>query len=360
MKRRQKAVADGEPIDWGMAEALSMGSLLVEGTPVRLSGQDSRRGTFSHRHAVLVDQKNEQEYLPLDNLSDHQACFEAYDSLLSEAAVLGFEYGYSLADPSTLTIWEAQFGDFANGAQVIIDQFISSAHVKWQRMSGLVMLLPHGYEGQGPEHSSARIERFLQSCADDSLQIVNCTTPAQYFHVLRRQMRRPYRSPLIIFTPKSLLRKAATMSRPEDLASGRFQSLIDDPLGPEQPERVKRIVLCSGKVYYDLLEERERRFDDPGMVALLRLEEIYPWPQVKLAAVVERYCNASTVVWAQEEPANMGAWDFARNRLQAELRPTQKLIYAGRRASASTATGSMRIHRAEQVDLVDHAFARIF
>ena len=359
MKRRQKAVADGEPIDWGMAEALAMGSLLVEGTPVRLSGQDSRRGTFSHRHAVLIDQKTEEEYLPLDNLSDHQARFEAYDSLLSEAAVLGFEYGYSLSDPSTLTIWEAQFGDFANGAQVIIDQFISSAHVKWKRMSGLVMLLPHGYEGQGPEHSSARIERFLQSCADDSLQIVNCTTPAQYFHVLRRQMRRPYRSPLIIFAPKSLLRKASTMSRPEDLASGRFQSLIDDPLSREQPERVKRIVLCSGKVYYDLLEERDRRFDDPGTVALVRLEEIYPWPQVELAAVVERYANVSSVVWCQEEPANMGAWTFARDRLQAELRPTQKLIYAGRRANASTATGSMRIHQAEQAALVDHAFARI-
>ena len=360
MKRRQKAVADGEPIDWGMAEALAMGSLLVDGTPVRLSGQDSRRGTFSHRHAVLVDQETEEEYLPLDNLSDHQARFEAYDSLLSEAAVLGFEYGYSLSDPSALTIWEAQFGDFANGAQVIIDQFISSAHVKWQRMSGLVMLLPHGYEGQGPEHSSARIERFLQSCADDSLQIVNCTTPAQYFHVLRRQMRRPYRSPLIIFTPKSLLRKTSTMSRPEDLASGRFQSLIDDRLSREQPERVKRIVLCSGKVYYDLLEERDHRFDDPETVALVRLEEIYPWPQVELAAVVERYCNASSVVWCQEEPANMGAWTFARDRVQAELRPTQKLIYAGRRASASTATGSMRIHQAEQATLVDHAFARIF
>ena len=359
MKRRQKAVADGEPIDWGMAEALAMGSLLIHGMPVRLSGQDSRRGTFSHRHAVLIDQKTEEGYFPLDNLSDHQARFEVYDSLLSEAAVLGFEYGYSLADPSTLTIWEAQFGDFANGAQVIIDQFISSAHVKWQRMSGLVMLLPHGYEGQGPEHSSARIERFLQSCADDSLQIVNCTTPAQYFHVLRRQMHRPYRAPLIIFTPKSLLRKTTAMSPPEDLASGCFQSLIDDPLGFERPERVKRIVLCSGKVYYDLLEERERRFEDPGMVALVRLEEIYPWPQVKLAAVIERYGNASTVVWAQEEPSNMGAWTFARDRLQAELRPTQKLIYAGRRASASTATGSMRIHRAEQVALVDHAFAGI-
>jgi len=359
MERRQKSVADGEPIDWGMAEALAMGSLLVDGTPVRLSGQDSRRGTFSHRHAVLVDQLTEEEYFPLDNLSDHQARFEAYDSLLSEAAVLGFEYGYSLSDPSTLTIWEAQFGDFVNGAQVIIDQFISSAHVKWQRMSGLVMLLPHGYEGQGPEHSSARIERFLQSCADDSLQIVNCTTPAQYFHVLRRQMRRPYRSPLIIFTPKSLLRKAAAMSRPEELASGHFQSMIEDALCLEQPERVKRIVLCSGKVYYDLLEQRERCFDDPGIVALVRLEQIYPWPQVDLAAVIERYGNATTVVWCQEEPANMGAWTFVRDRLQAELRPNQRLIYAGRRANASTATGSMRVHQTEQAALVDHAFAKI-
>jgi 2-oxoglutarate dehydrogenase E1 component len=226
-------------------------------------------------------------------------------------------------------------------------------------MSGLVMLLPHGYEGQGPEHSSARIERFLQSCADDSLQIVNCTTPAQYFHVLRRQMRRPYRSPLIIFTPKSLLRKAAAMSRPEELAGGRFQPMIDDALCLEQPEPVKRIVLCSGKVYYDLLEERERCFDDPGIVALVRFEQIYPWPQVNLAAVIERYENATTVVWCQEEPANMGAWTFARDRLQAELRPNQRLIYAGRRANASTATGSMRVHQSEQAALVDHAFARI-
>ncbi|MGE4607648.1 MAG: 2-oxoglutarate dehydrogenase E1 component, partial [Myxococcota bacterium] len=212
MERRQKSVADGGPIDWGMGEALAFGSLLVEGTPVRLSGQDSRRGTFSHRHAVIVDQKTEEAYLPLDHLSETQARFEAYDSLLSEAAVLGFEYGYSLADPSTLTIWEAQFGDFANGAQVIFDQFLFSAHVKWQRMSGLVVLLPHGFEGQGPEHSSARIERFLQSCADDALQVVNCTTPAQYFHVVRRQMRRPYRAPLVIFTPKSLLRSPKAVS----------------------------------------------------------------------------------------------------------------------------------------------------
>ncbi|HXV36393.1 MAG TPA: 2-oxoglutarate dehydrogenase E1 component, partial [Myxococcota bacterium] len=315
MERRQKSVSDGEPIDWGMAEALALGSLLVAGTPVRLSGQDSRRGTFSQRHASLIDQRTEQEYAPLDNLSERQARFEVYDSSLSEAAVLGFEYGYSLADPSTLTIWEAQFGDFANGAQVIIDQFISSAHVKWQRMSGLVMLLPHGYEGQGPEHSSARIERFLQSCADDSLQIVHCTTPAQYFHVLRRQALRRFRAPLILFTPKSLLRKTEAMSPPEDLARGRFQAVIDDPLALARPENVQRIVFCSGKVYYDLREERDRRFERPGVVALVRVEELYPWPLQPIASVIERYARASTVMWAQEEPANMGGWTFVRDRL---------------------------------------------
>jgi 2-oxoglutarate dehydrogenase E1 component len=360
MQRRQKSVADGAPIDWGMAEALAMASLLVEGTPVRLSGQDSCRGTFSHRHAVLVDQKTEEEYVPLDCISAQQARFEAYDSLLSESAVLGFEYGYSLADPSTLTLWEAQFGDFANGAQVIIDQFITSAHAKWQRMSGLVLLLPHGYEGQGPEHSSARVERFLQSCADDAIQVVNCTTPAQYFHVLRRQMRRAYRSPLIIFTPKSLLRKASAMSRPEDLSNGRFQRVLDDPRALEQPDRVRRVVICSGKVYYDLLEERERRMTDPDLVALVRLEQLYPWPRTEIAGVIERYRNASCVMWAQEEPSNMGGWVFVRERIQGELRPTQRLAYAGRRESASPATGSMRIHRDEQSALINHVFARIF
>jgi 2-oxoglutarate dehydrogenase E1 component len=336
-----------------------MASLLVEGTSVRLSGQDSCRGTFSHRHAVLVDQKTEEEYVCLDHISAQQARFEAYDSLLSEAAVLGFEYGYSLAEPSTLTIWEAQFGDFANGAQVIIDQFISSAHAKWQRMSGLVMLLPHGYEGQGPDHSSARVERFLQACAEDAIQVVNCTTPAQYFHLLRRQMRRAYRSPLIVFTPKSLLRKTASMSPPEDLASGGFQRVLDDPLAREQPDRAKRVVICSGKLYYDLLEERERRMLDPDLVALVRLEQLYPWPQTEIAALLERYCNASCVMWAQEEPSNMGGWVFVRERIQAELRPTQKLRYAGRRESASTATGSMRVHRDEQSRLLDHVFARL-
>jgi 2-oxoglutarate dehydrogenase E1 component len=252
LERRRKVIAEGGPVDWGTAEALAFGSLLLEGTPVRLSGQDSCRGTFSQRHAALVDQRTGEEYLPLAHLSPTQARFECYDSLLSEAAVLGFEYGHSLADPSVLTLWEAQFGDFANGAQVIIDQFITCAHVKWGRMSGLVMLLPHGYEGQGPEHSSARIERFLQACADDNIQLVNCTTPAQYFHVLRRQMRRRFRSPLVIFTPKSLLRLPRAASRPAELASGRFQRLIQDPAALAAPGDVRRVCLCSGKLYYEL------------------------------------------------------------------------------------------------------------
>jgi 2-oxoglutarate dehydrogenase E1 component len=359
LKQRHKRVAEGGPIDWGLGEALAFGSLLVEGTPVRLSGQDSCRGTFSHRHAAIIDQRTEAEHFALDHVSQTQARFEAYDSLLSEAAVLGFEYGYSLADPTTLTIWEAQFGDFVNGAQVIIDQFVSTAHVKWQRMSGLVMLLPHGFEGQGPEHSSARVERFLQSCADDAMQVVNCTTPAQYFHVLRRQMRRPYRAPLVVFSPKSLLRSPDVSSSAADLAEGRFQQLLDDPLTVAAPERVERVILCSGKVYYDLLAARESHSAEPDRVALIRVEQLYPWPAQRVAQITEQYANANWVTWAQEEPANMGAWTFVRERIQGELRPTQKLAYAGRRESASPATGSMRIHKREQAELLASAFARL-
>jgi len=358
MERRQKSVANDEPIDWGMGEALAFGSLLTEGTPVRLSGQDSRRGTFSHRHAVIVDQKTEADFLPLDHLSETQARFEAFDSLLSEAAVLGFEYGYSLADPSTLTIWEAQFGDFANGAQVIFDQFVFSAHVKWQRMSGLVVLLPHGFEGQGPEHSSARIERFLQSCADDALQVVNCTTPAQYFHVLRRQMRRRYRAPLVIFTPKSLLRSPRAVSTASEFAHGRFEALLDDPSTRDDPARTERLILCSGRVYYDLLEARAAQVQDPATVALVRIEQLYPWPDDALSALIERYSRATCVTWVQEEPANMGAWTFVRERIRSVLRPDQQLRYAGRPESASPATGSMRIHRIQLAELLDAAFAR--
>jgi 2-oxoglutarate dehydrogenase E1 component len=356
LDRRKKSIADDADIDWGMAEALAYGSLLVEGTSVRLSGQDSCRGTFSHRHATLVNQQTGEEYVPLDNLSPTQARFECYDSLLSEAAVLGFEYGYSLADPTTLTVWEAQFGDFANGAQVIIDQFITSAHAKWQRMSGLVMLLPHGYEGQGPEHSSARIERFLQSCADDNLQVVNCTTPAQYFHVLRRQMRRNYRTPLVIFTPKSLLRLPRAMSNAADFVQGGFHRVIGDPTTRQAPQAVRSLVLCSGKLYYELLAERERRLgDQAGRVALVRVEQLYPWPEPEVTEQIRSFSGAERVCWAQEEPANMGAWSFVRERILAALRPEQQLVYAGRRDSASTAVGSMRIHREEQAALLEAA-----
>jgi len=358
LDKRSKAIADNEPLDWAMGEALAFGTLLLEGNPVRLSGQDSSRGTFSQRHAVLVDQETGEEYTPLDHISEKQARFEVYDSLLSEAAVLGFEYGYSLADPSTLTMWEAQFGDFVNGAQVIIDQFIVSAHVKWGRMSGLVMLLPHGYEGQGPEHSSARLERFLQLCAEDNIQVANCTTPAQYFHLLRRQMRRNYRAPLVVFTPKSLLRHPGARSLPEEFARGRFEPVVDDARCVDGREAVRRVVLCSGKVYYDLLAEREQRFgDDASQCALVRVEQLYPWPEQDICQVLQRYAKAELVYWVQEEPANMGGWTFVRERIQDALLPGQKLAYAGRVPSASTAVGSMRIHKKEQAALLDAAFA---
>ncbi len=357
LQHRRKTIAEGTPIDWAMGEAFAFGSLLLEGTPVRLSGQDSSRGTFSHRHAVFVDQDSGEEYVPLDHISGQQARFEVYDSLLSEAAVLGFEYGYSLADPATLTLWEAQFGDFANGAQVIIDQFIGSAHVKWGRMSGLVMLLPHGYEGQGPEHSSARIERYLQICAEDSIQVVNCTTPAQYFHVLRRQMRRGYRAPLVIFTPKSLLRLPAATSKIEDFTDKGFEQVIDDTPAHAVAEGVERVLLCSGKVYYDLMTERQKRWEGaPDKVAILRVEQLYPWPEERLQALLRQYSNAERVTWVQEEPANMGAWTFVRERIQGLLSAKAKLAYAGRQDSASTAVGSTRLHLKEQAALVESAF----
>jgi 2-oxoglutarate dehydrogenase E1 component len=357
LERRRKVVAEGAAIDWGTAEALAFGSLLLEGHHVRLSGQDSTRGTFSHRHAALVDQNTGVEYAPLAHLSESQGRFDVYDSLLSEAAVLGFEYGYSLADPTTLTLWEAQFGDFANGAQVIIDQFISSAHVKWQRMSGLVMLLPHGYEGQGPEHSSARIERYLELCADDNMQCVQCTTPAQYFHVLRRQAVRRFRNPLVIFTPKSLLRLPRATSQPEELAHGRFQHVLDDADAQADPGAVERVVLCSGKVYYDLLEERLRRHGDARPpVALVRVEQLYPWPQARVADVLRRYAAAPTLVWCQEEPENMGPYTFVGERLRRALGAGRALVYAGRPESASPAVGSPRLHKEGQSALVRAAF----
>ena len=346
---RLKTIEAGEGIDWGFGETLAFGSLLAEGIPVRLSGQDSRRGTFSHRHAVLVDGTDAEMYVPLNTISDKGTEICVYDSLLSEAAVLGFDYGYSLDEPNMLILWEAQFGDFANGAQVIIDQFIASAESKWGRASGLVMLLPHGYEGQGPEHSSARLERFLSLCAEDNIQVVHPTTPAQYFHMLRRQVKRDFRKPLIVMTPKSLLRAKQAVSSLDDFAAGRFQEVIDDQVAAE---RVKRVVVCSGKVYYDLLALREK-LNKGREVAIVRLEQLYPWPEEALKASLGRYRGAREWVWCQEESQNMGAWAFVAPRLR-EL-SGQDFKYVGRDASASPATGSHTVHDREQEELVEAA-----
>ncbi|WP_422930775.1 2-oxoglutarate dehydrogenase E1 component [Singulisphaera sp. PoT] len=336
-------------VDWAFAETLAFGTLLAEKTPVRLSGQDSRRGTFSQRHAVLVDGRTGERYVPLNHISPEQAEICVYDSLLSEAAVLGFDYGYSLDEPHMLILWEAQFGDFANGAQVIIDQFIASAESKWDRSSGLVMLLPHGYEGQGPEHSSARLERFLQLCAEDNIQVVTPSTPAQYFHLLRRQMRRDFRKPLIVMTPKSMLRNKAAVSPVDQFVTGRFQEVIDDPV---DVDRVRRVVVCGGKVYYDLIAKREAA-GKTREVAIVRLEQLYPWPADALKAAFSRYRNAREWVWVQEESQNMGAWTFVSPRLQELMGfPFQ---YVGRDASASPATGSHEVHDREQEELVDAA-----
>jgi len=348
MQGRHEAVSKGEGIDWATAEALGFGSLLVEGTAIRLSGQDSRRGTFSHRHSVLIDQKNEDAYTPLNNLSPSQSIYEVWDSPLSEEAVLGFEYGISLGDPATLVLWEAQFGDFNNGAQTIIDQFLASSESKWQRISGLVMLLPHGYEGQGPEHSSARMERFLQLCAEDNLQVCNLTTPAQYFHALRRQMRRDFRKPLVIMSPKSLLRHPKAVSATSDLVSGRFQEVLDDATPAAD---VRRVLLCSGKVYYDLLEQRGKveAYD----VALVRVEQLHPLNDAMLKEVVGRYVHATEFYWVQEEPANMGAWTYIAPRLKQVL--GRDFGFIGRDAAASPATGSLKHHKYEQEQIVRQA-----
>jgi 2-oxoglutarate dehydrogenase E1 component len=365
LDHRAKAIESGEGIDWATAEALAFGSLLKEGHPVRLSGQDSERGTFSQRHSVLFDQETEGRYTPLNELGGEQARFEVLNSMLSEEAVLGFEYGYSAAEPSALTMWEAQFGDFANGAQVVFDQFISSGERKWLRMSGLVCLLPHGYEGQGPEHSSARLERFLQMCAEDNMQVANCTTPANYFHILRRQLKREIRKPLILMTPKSLLRHKRATSRLEEMTNGTsFHRLLwdDAQLMPDEKiklvadDRIRRVVLCSGKVYYDLYEEREQR--DINDVYLLRLEQLYPFPTKALVAELSRFKQAK-IVWCQEEPRNQGAWFFVDvflqwvlNQIGAEHRQAR---YAGRPASAATATGLMSKHLAQLKQLLDEA-----
>ncbi len=357
MDGRKQMVETGEGIDWAMGEALAFGTLLDEGTPVRLSGQDVGRGTFSQRHAVLIDQESERSYIPLNNIRQGQAPIEVVDSPLSEAGVLGFEYGFSLADPRALVIWEAQFGDFANGAQVIIDQFISSGESKWLRMSGLVMMLPHGYEGQGPEHSSARLERYLQLCAEDNMQVVNCTTPANFFHVLRRQVHRNFRKPLIAMTPKSLLRHKLCVSSMAAMGPGSsfHRVLFDD--GKLKPDaEIRRVVLCSGKVYYDLFEEREKRGIDN--VYLMRLEQLYPFPVKPLMVELSRFTQAE-VIWCQEEPRNMGPWTFAQPEIEAVLEAvdgrTKRLRYTGRPASASPATGLLRRHIKEQAALVNAA-----
>jgi 2-oxoglutarate dehydrogenase E1 component len=362
---RRKMVENGTGIDWGMAEHLAFGTLVREKVPVRLSGQDCERGTFSHRHSVLTDQESEKQYTPLKYVMPDQAKFEVINSMLSEEAVLGFEYGYSLAEPKALVMWEAQFGDFANGAQVLFDQFLSSAERKWLRMSGLVCLLPHGYEGQGPEHSSARLERFLQLSAEDNWQVANCTTPANYFHILRRQIHRKVRKPLILMTPKSLLRHKRVVSRLDELGPGSsFHRILWDDAQYLQGEKIqltaddkiKRVVLCSGKVYYDLYDAREQAGIND--IYLLRIEQLYPYPAKALIAELSRFPNAD-IVWCQEEPSNMGAWSFIEPNLEWTLNhvkgKARRATYAGRRASASTATGLSSRHVAEQKQLVAEA-----
>jgi 2-oxoglutarate dehydrogenase E1 component len=354
LEAKKQAIETGEGIDWATGEALAFGSLLVEGSRIRLSGEDTQRGTFSQRHAVLIDQLNQNEYTPLNNIAPDQAKIEIYNSLLSEAGVLGFDYGYSLADPRTLVLWEAQFGDFANGAQVIIDQFIASGETKWLRMSGLVMLLPHGYEGQGPEHSSARIERYLQLCAERNMYVCNLTTPANYFHALRRQLHRNFRKPLIVFEPKSLLRHKLAVSPLADFAEGtRFQYVIPETDDLLPPDQIRRVAICTGKVYYDLLAER--RLKDIKDVAIIRLEQMYPFPEITLGRTLAPYLNAD-VVWCQEEPENMGAWSFVDRRIEKVLSrldmKVRRPVYVGRDAAASPATGLARTHMAQQATLV--------
>ncbi len=359
---KSKMFASGQ-IDWSSSETLAFGTLLTEGFSVRLSGQDSGRGTFSQRHAVLRHQDNHDRYIPLNNIRVDQKKFEIIDSLLSELAVLGFEYGYSLSEPETLVLWEAQFGDFANGAQVIIDQFISSSESKWGRASGLVLLLPHGYEGQGPEHSSARLERFLQLCAGENIQVVNCTTPSNYFHVLRRQMHREFRKPLIIMTPKSLLRHKRCISNiSEFISKSSFHRVLEDDaykkennlISLKKDNKIKKVVMCSGKIYYDLIEERERTKNNDTV--FVRIEQLYPFPAKTLAKVLKKYKKAK-FIWCQEEPKNMGAWNTMRNYIERTLEMINfkdiNVKYVGRSASSTTATGNANKHLAQQKEILE-------
>ncbi|MBI3100237.1 MAG: 2-oxoglutarate dehydrogenase E1 component [Burkholderiales bacterium] len=351
------------PVDWGMGEHMAFASLVASGYPVRLSGEDCGRGTFTHRHAVIHDQKREKwdtgTYVPLQNVAENQAPFVVIDSILSEEAVLGFEYGYASNDPNTLVIWEAQFGDFANGAQVVIDQFIASGEVKWGRVNGITLMLPHGYEGQGPEHSSARVERFMQLAADANMQIVQPTTASQIFHVLRRQMVRNLRKPLVIFTPKSLLRNKDATSPLSEFTKGAFQTVIpeQDQAICKKADKVKRVIACSGKVYYDLVKKRTE--NEIGDVAIIRVEQLYPFPHKAFAAELKKYAHATEIVWCQDEPQNQGAWFFIQHNIHENMLEGQKLGYAGRAASASPAVGYSHLHQEQQKALVDAAFAKL-
>ena len=345
---KAKNFKSGLGIDWGFAEQLAFGSLMLDGTPIRLSGQDSERGTFSHRHAVWYDSKDRTRYVPLLNMEDRQGQFCVYNSLLSEAAVLAFDYGYSLDYPSMLAIWEAQFGDFANGAQVIIDQFIMSAEDKWGAVSDLVLLLPHGFEGQGPEHSSARLERFLQGCAEDNIVVANLSTPAQFFHALRRQKKQEYAKPLVVMSPKSLLRHKLCVSEVKELTNGQFEEFLPDPT---PAKNTQNLILCSGKVYSMTAEAREGQRNSKSTI--IRVEQFYPFNMEKFKEVIEPYAKVKRVVWCQEEPLNMGAWSFLCPILEEAL--GRRPHYAGRTPTASPATGSLTLHKIEQAELVADA-----
>jgi 2-oxoglutarate dehydrogenase E1 component len=345
---RRQMVTDTKVVDWAMGELLAYGSLLKEGYPVRISGEDVKRGTFSHRHATVSLADSNEEFVPLNNLGA-TAKFEIYNSLLSEYGVLGFEYGFASANPGTLVIWEAQYGDFLNTGQVIVDQYIVSAEAKWQLGNGLVMLLPHGYEGAGPEHTSARIERFMDLCANNNIQLVNCTTPANFFHVLRRQLHRDFRIPLIVFTPKSLLRHPQCVSPIEEFTQGQFRELIDDTF--VNSSRVKRVLFCSGKIYYDLLQKQQedKRYD----VAIVRIEQLYPTPFIEMQKIREKYALASDFIWVQEEPENMGAWPYLSRKFRNK---EMNLQVIARKEASSPATGFSKHHKAEQLEIINSAF----
>jgi 2-oxoglutarate dehydrogenase E1 component len=360
--KNRAAMGRGEMnVDWGMGEHMAFASLLASGYPIRLSGEDSGRGTFTHRHSVLHDQDREKwdtgTYIPLQNVGNGQAPFTVIDSILSEEAVLGFEYGYASAEPNTLTIWEGQFGDFVNGAQVVIDQFIASGEVKWGRVNGLVMMLPHGYEGQGPEHSSARPERFMQLCADTNMQLVQPTTASQIFHLLRRQMIRSFRKPLVIFTPKSLLRNKDAASPMSEFTKGEFHTVLGEQSSELDAQKVHRVIMCSGKVYYDLVKARETKKSKD--TAIIRVEQLYPFPHKSFAAELKKYPNVTELVWCQDEPQNQGAWFFIQHNILENMHDGQKLGYAGRPPSASPACGYAHLHQEQQKALVDAAFAKL-